>query len=109
MRKIYEYYPMRKPICYKEKSRSLLLILLLTTVFILILTVVSVAAQANTAIEQMENQFSREFVIGAQNAPGSLTLDKISEISARDDIAAYRLISNSALWNLRTIPERLWQ
>ena len=80
----------------RKKSRSLLLILLLTTVFILILTVVSVAAQANTAIEQMENQFSREFVIGAQNAPGSLTLDKISEISARDDIAAYRLISNSA-------------
>ena len=80
----------------RKKSRSLLLILLLTTVFILILTVVSVAAQANTAIEQMENQFSREFVIGARNAPGSLTLDKISEISARDDIAAYRLISNSA-------------
>ena len=79
----------------RKKSRSILLILLLTTVFILILTVVSVAAQANTSIEQMENNFSREFIVNAYNAPGSLTLDRITEISARDDIAAYRLISNA--------------
>lgn len=80
----------------RKKSRSILLILLLTTVFILILTVVSVSGQANTAIEQMENNFNREFVVGAHNAPGSLTLERIREISARDDIAAYRLISNAA-------------
>lgn len=79
-----------------KKSRSVLLILLLATVFILILTVVSIAAQTNGTIEQLENNFSREFVIGAHNAPGALTLEKISEISARDDIAAYRLISNAS-------------
>lgn len=79
----------------RKKSRSILLILLLATVFILILTVVSVASHANATIEQMENNFSREFIVGAHNAPGSLTLDKINEISAREDIAAYRLISNA--------------
>lgn len=70
------------------------MILLLSTVFILILTVVSVASLANTSIEEMTNNFSREFVIEAHNAPGTLTLEKIAEISDRDDIAAYRLISN---------------
>lgn len=80
----------------RKKSRSILLILLLTTVFILILTVVSVAAHADTAIEQMENNFNREFVISAYNAPGALTPERITEISAREDIAAYRLISNAA-------------
>lgn len=78
----------------RKKSRSILLILLLTTVFILILTVVSVAAQANTTIEQIENNFNREFIIGAHNAPGLLTLERIAEISAGNDITAYRLISN---------------
>ncbi|GEM_PF-2741168 len=80
----------------RKKSRSILLILLLTTVFILILTIVSVSEQANTTIEKMEFNFNREFVVGAHNAPGSLTLERIREISARDDIAAYRLISNAA-------------
>ena len=70
------------------------MILLLSTVFILILTVVSVASLANTSIVEMKNDFSREFVIEAHNAPGTLTLEKIAEISDRDDIAAYRLISN---------------
>ncbi|MDC7286626.1 ABC transporter permease [Blautia schinkii] len=79
----------------KKKNRSILLILLLSTIFILILTVVSVAAYANAAIEQMENNFSREFIVNAHHAPGSLTLERIAEISHRDDIAAYRLISNA--------------
>lgn len=48
-------YVMRKNQVYSS-------ILLLTTVFTLILTVVSIAAHANTTIEQMENNFNREFV-----------------------------------------------
>lgn len=79
----------------RKKTRCTLLILLLTTIFTLILTVVSIAAHANTTIEQMENNFNREFVINAYNAPGALTLDRIAEISDRDDIAAYRSISNA--------------
>lgn len=79
----------------RKKSRSIFLILLLTTVFLLLLTVVSVAGHAKTVLEKMEHNFNREFVVDAQNAPGSLTLERIHEISAREDITAYRLISNA--------------
>lgn len=79
----------------RKRNRSTLLVLLLTTVFVLILTVASIAAHAMTTVEQMKKTFSREFIVNAYNAPGVLTLDKITEISARDDIAAYRLISNT--------------
>ena len=72
----------------RKKSRSIFLILLLTTVFLLLLTVVSVAGHAKTVLEKMEHNFNREFVVDAQNAPGSLTLERIHE-------------------NLRTITEHL--